>query len=209
MPVSFVDLLRSSSRWLALVLALAAIVAVAPAAHAFGRPEIFSFDLVAPDSVASCLPHARGKVRLISHGENQLMDLRVSGLPANVEFAVFLLQVPRFPFGLSWYQGDVGTDRRGNGHAVFSGIFSDESFIIAPDVAPAPVVHPADAATNPKTAPVHTYHLGLWFESPADSVAAGCAANVTPFNGEHDAGILVLNTANFADEDGPIGQFTP
>jgi hypothetical protein len=27
---------------------------------------------------------------------------------------------------------------------------------------------------------------------------------VTPFNGEHDAGIQVLNTANFPEEAGPL-----
>ena len=200
---------RPFARRIAWLLAFAAIPLLGSGAQAFERPEVFSFDLVAPASIATCLPHAHGTARLISHGPNQLMDLRVSGMPANVELTVFLLQVPHFPFGLSWYQGDVDTDRRGNGHAVFSGIFSDESFIVAPDVAAAPVVHPSDAATNPKTPPVHTYHLGLWFDSPSDSVAAGCSDIVTPFNGDHDAGALVLNTANFPDDNGPIGQFQP
>ncbi len=50
------------------------------------------------------------------------------------------------------------------------------------------------------------YHLGLWFNSPTDAQNAGCAATVTPFNGEHNAGIQVLNTANFADDAGPLRQ---
>ena len=63
-----------------------------------------------------------------------------------------------------------------------------------------------DATSNPAFAPVQTYHLGLWFNSPADAQKAGCAATVTPFNGEHNAGIQVLNTANFPADAGPLRQ---
>ena len=52
-----------------------------------------------------------------------------------------------------------------------------ETFIVAPGSGVAPVVHDQppfpDAATNPATLPVHTFHLGLWFNSPVDAVAAG------------------------------------
>ena len=82
--------------------------------------------------------------------------------------------------------------------------------IVAPDSAPAPVVHSAmpfpDANRNPATAPVHTFHLGLWFNSPADAARAGCGNGVTPFNGEQHAGIQVLNTANFPDAAGPLSK---
>jgi len=33
---------------------------------------------------------------------------------------------------------------------------------------------------------VHEYHTGVWFNSPTDAAAAGCANAVTPFNGDHD-----------------------
>lgn len=72
---------------------------------------------------------------------------------------------------------------------------------------PAPIVHSSafpDANTNPVTAPVHTFHLGLWFNSPTDAANAGCPVDVTPFNGEHNAGIQVLNTSNFPDLQGPL-----
>jgi hypothetical protein len=52
-----------------------------------------------------------------------------------------------------------------------------------------------DADKNPAFNPIQMYHLGLWFNSPADAVKASCAGTVTPFNGEHNAGIQVLNTA--------------
>ena len=31
----------------------------------------------------------------------------------------------------------------------------------------------------------------------------------TPFNGEHNAGIQVLNTSNFPDTQGPLSQLKP
>jgi hypothetical protein len=51
------------------------------------------------------------------------------------------------------------------------------------------------------------YHLGLWFNSPADAFAAGCQASptaTTPFNGEHNAGTQVLSTRNFPNDHGPL-----
>ena len=70
-------------------------------------------------------------------------------------------------------------------------------------------MHPEDAGVNPATAPVHEFHLGLWFDSPQDAVKAGCPADVTPFNGEHRAGVQILNTANFADLQGPLSSVKP
>ena len=119
-----------------------------------------------------------------------------------------------FPWDcLSWYQGDIETDDEGEGHGRFIGRFNIETFIVAPNVAPAPVVHNQspfpDASTNPATAPVHTFHLGLWFNSSADAVKAGCPGAVTPFNGDHTAGIQVLSTRNFANDQGPLRQLIP
>lgn len=73
-------------------------------------------------------------------------------------------------------------------------------------MAPAPILHDADAGENPATAPVHTHHLGLWFNSPEDAASAGCPDTVTPFNGDHTAGIQVLSTRNFAPDQGPFRQ---
>jgi hypothetical protein len=41
----------------------------------------------------------------------------------------------------------------------------------------------------------------------ADAYKAGCANTVTPFNGEHNAGIQLLNTAQFRDDQGPLQVF--
>ena len=71
-------------------------------------------------------------------------------------------------------------------------------------MAPAPVVFDDNADSNPATAPVQMYHLGLWFNSPEDAAKAGCPDVVTPFNGEHNAGVQVLNTGSFPDLKGPL-----
>src|SRR5438034_426193 len=81
-----------------------------------------------------------------------------------------------------------------------------------PGTTPAPVVHTSpipDASSNPATAPVHQYHLGLWFNSPADAVAAGCPGTVTPFNGDHTAGVQALSTRQFRDDRGPLRRIRP
>jgi hypothetical protein len=161
---------------------------------------------------AGCVPNAAALVTDTSNGPTETLTVSVRGLPANTDFDFFVIQVPRAPFGLSWYQGDIETGSNGTGTGVFIGRFNVETFIVAPGVAPAPVVHTSpirDAASNPATAPVHTYHLGLWFNNPTDAQNAGCPNTVTPFNGEHDAGVQVLNTGTFPDNAGPLRQLAP
>jgi hypothetical protein len=158
-----------------------------------------------------CAPGATGKVKVTTQGEVEIMDVKIDGLPKNTEFDVFVIQVPNFPFGLSWYQGDIQTNKKGKGYGRFVGRFNKETFIVAPGTAsaPNPKPHDTDASDNPPTAPVHTYHIGLWFNSPADAAKAGCPGITTPFNGEHNAGIQVLNTSTFADEAGPLLKLEP
>ena len=93
-----------------------------------------------------------------------------------------------------------------------TGRFNEETFIVAQGSAPAPQVHHnafPDAQLNPPTGPIHTFHLGIWFESPADAVKAGCPGDVTPFNGEHKAGIQALSSRNFLDAQGPLLNLKP
>jgi hypothetical protein len=172
--------------------------------------QTVTFTMVAAQ--ATCLQAATGQVTIMALGPVEHMHVQVTGLPPNTAFDFFVIQVPKAPFGLAWYQGDIETDAYGVGIGEFIGRFNQETFIVAPGSAPAPVLHQApnpDAATNPQTAPVHTFHLGLWFNAPADAVQAGCPGTVTPFNGEHNAGVQVLNTSNYADDQGPLRQVTP
>ncbi|MFO1353097.1 MAG: hypothetical protein U1F68_21435, partial [Gammaproteobacteria bacterium] len=173
-----------------------------------------SFDLARSAKIvgAKCLLNAKGHVFINSLGPAEIMQVNVEGLPANTDFDFFVIQLPNAPFGLSWYQGDIETNRNGQGHGTFIGRFNIETFIVAPGSGIAPQVHDnafPDEDSNPATGPVHTFHLGLWFNAPADAVRAGCPGDVTPFNGEHDAGIQVLSTRNFPDARGPLIGLKP
>ena len=177
---------------------------------AAARHEELKFDMAVASAAQACLPNARAHVTVRdASGGNQRMDVNVDGLPSGTEFSVFVLQVPTGPFGMSWYQGDIVTDKKGRGREEFRGIFSSELFVFAPASRAAPQTDSFDAVTNPATGPVHTYHLGLWFSDPADAAAAGCPGTITPFEGNHQAGIQVFNTGNFGTEaaTGPLSQF--
>ena len=193
----------------AVSLALGALFIGGSMSAAAAPPESLKFDMAVSAAAAGCLPNAQGQVTVRQAGANQRMQVRVNGLPPHTEFALFVLQTPTGPFGMSWYQGDIVTDENGSGSQQFFGIFSRELFVFAPATRAAPQTDPFDAATNPATAPVHTYHLGLWFSDPTDASNAGCPGTVTPFEGNHQAGIQVMNTSNFGTEaaDGPLGQF--
>jgi hypothetical protein len=113
---------------------------------------------------------------------------------------------------VSWYQGDLETNRWGFAHQEYVGRFNQETFAIAPNTAPAPSVHSSptpDATSNPAFGPVHTFHVGIWFNSPADATKAGCPGATTPFNGEHNARVQVFNTAQFPATAGPLGTLEP
>jgi len=71
---------------------------------------------------------------------------------------------------------------------------------------PASLNLPVRIKKNPIFAPIHTYHLGIWFDSVAAARANGCPPNQTPFNGDHTAGPQVLNTGTFPDKAGPLSH---
>ena len=168
------------------VLAIAVIATALPALAAQGDSTVF--DMVKSAGAASCLKAtARGRVTISDLGPVQNLHAEVFDLPANTEFTLFVITTPNAPFVPAWYQGDITTNKNGRGVADVTGIFSAETFIL-----------------NPGPAPVQTAHLGIWFADPADAVKAGCAGNVTPFDGDHQAGIQVLNTSNFTDTNGPL-----
>jgi len=207
-PVHEMEVTLVKKTLLATVIAIAAVAALTgmfdqPAAAATGDNITFFMKLSA--GASTCLsPKASGRVTISDLGTVQKMHVEVFNLPPNTQFTVFVLQVPTAPFGLSWYQGDVLTNAKGGGVGDFAGIFSIETFIMAPGVAPAPKIFPDDATTNPATPPVQLYHMGIWFADPADAPKAGCPGTVTPFDGDHKAGIQVLNTSNFPNGHGPL-----
>ena len=146
------------------------------------------FNMVKSAGAASCLKAtAGGRVTISDLGAVQNMHVEVSNLPANTEFTLFVITTPNAPFVPAWYQGDLTTNASGRGVLDVTGIFSDETFIL-----------------NPGPVAVQTAHLGMWFADPTAASNAGCPGNVTPFDGDHNAGIQVLNTSNFSDAEGPL-----
>jgi hypothetical protein len=197
------------------VFLLSAAIVLLSAISSFGQAEFvgphLKFDMVrsaaARNGGDNCAPNVSGKVTITPKDGVERLSVEVAGLPPNTNFDFFVIQVPNSPFGMAWYQGDLTTDDEGNGSQTFLGRFNSETFVVAQGSAAAPVLHTnppfPDAATNPATEPVHMFHLGLWFDSPAGAVAAGCPNTATRFNGDHDAGIQVLSTRNFTDK-GPL-----
>jgi len=165
------------------------------------RPSgAFSFALVPSPGIRSCLPHAGGRATIIPGSQNDTMEVTIFGMPRNAEFDLFVIQQPNKPFGVSWYQTDVNADRHGFGHATVRGVFDVDTFSVSP------------GGTTP-FGPTHQYHLGLWFNDLNVPFNLGCEPNkpgdkpiMTPFNGEQNAGIQVLNTAEFPDGAGPLSH---
>jgi hypothetical protein len=173
------------------ILAAVGFASLTPHASAAANDNI-NFNMVRSAGAAACLKTtARGRVSISDLGLVQNMHVEVFSLPANTEFTLFVINTPNAPFTPAWYQGDIETDARGNGVVDITGIFSDETFVLNPGV---PAV------------PAELRHLGIWFADPTDAGNAGCPNNPTPFDGDHVAGIQVLNTSNFADANGPLGR---
>ncbi len=157
----------------------------------------FTFNMVASSpNIKACLPHASGKFTIKREALNDLMTISVSGLAPNTGYDLFVIQFPGQPFGVSWYQSDLETNKSGKGTVSVRGIFNRETFSVSP-------------GGTVTFGPTHQFHLGLWFNSPKVPFNLGCEPGatspiVTPFNGVQHAGIQVLNTSNFPDNAGPL-----
>ena len=176
-----------SASILAVVIGLFGIV---PLANAAANDSI-TFNMVKSAGAVSCLnTNASGRFTVSDLGPVQNLHVEVFNLPPNTDFTLFVITTANAPFVPAWYQGDLTTNAMGKGVLDVTGIFSDETFIL-----------------NPGTPPVatETRHLGMWFADPAQAVSAGCPGTVTPFDGDHEAGIQVLNTSNFG-ANGPLGR---
>ena len=177
----------------------AGLGATASAATAGATAKSFSFALKPSSSaITACLPKASGHVTITPGNLNDTMKVSVSGMPANAGFDLFVIQQPTAPFGVSWYQTDVQANAYGNGSATVKGVFDVETFSVSP-------------GGTTTFSPTHQYHLGLWFNDPSVPFNLGCEPGatspvVTPFNGEQDAGIQVLNTAQFPVNAGPLSH---
>jgi hypothetical protein len=179
--------------------AVAVAISVAVATSATATSSTFSFKLQ-PSSAAisACLPKAAGQVTITTGALNDVMKVTISGMPHNTGFDLFVIQQPGAPFGVSWYQTDIHSGSTGTGTATVRGVFDSETFSVSP-------------GGTTTFAPTHQYHLGLWFNNPKVPFGLGCepgatAPIVTPFNGAQNAGIQVLNTAQFPVNAGPLSH---
>jgi hypothetical protein len=158
---------------------------------------------------AGCLLNASGIVSVTKLARTEQMTIHVTGLYPNSVYTVFLTQVPNAPYGISIYEGEIGTDSHGAGANTFVGRFSQRTFVVAPGTVVAPVIDNGpfpDAASNPPFNPIHLLHLSMFFNASQRAAAAGCANVVTPYNGTHNAGAQVLSTKQFPDTAGPLGK---
>ena len=116
--------------------------------------KVLSFPVVpASPAVQKCLPNARGETTIFSDGLNQTLQFQVSGLAPKQKYTLFVTQTPNKPFGISWYQGALVTDSKGNGDVVVRGILDVKTFSVSP-------------GGTTTFAPTNQYHLGLWFSDP-------------------------------------------
>jgi hypothetical protein len=191
--------------YVAIAASLAALASVQARAA-----ETIEFQMTVSAGAKTCLPNAQALVIVHSFGDFENIEVVATGLAPNTHFDFFIIQAPTAPFGVAWYMGDISTGGGGIGVGNFVGRFSSETFIISPGVEPtvnefpSPPAFVPEATTGIKTNPIQMYHLGLWFDSAADAAKAGCPATHTPFNGEHNAGIQVLNTSTFPITAGPL-----
>jgi hypothetical protein len=172
---------------------LAATVATAAPA----RSVSFSFKLTPAAGISKCLPHATGSVKIVPNESGDQMTVSIKGVPAG-HYALFDLQTPTAPFGVSTFLTYISAGKKG-GSATVRGIFDSRTFSLSP------------GGKTATFAPVHQYHLGIWFNNPKTPFKAGCEAGakkpvVTPFNGTHNAGILVLGTSQYKAGSGPLGH---
>src|SRR5205085_11419417 len=79
------------------------------------------FSMVVSAGAKSCVPNARGTVRISAGGSVETMSVAVDGLPASAKFGLFVVQVPKAPSGVSFYEGTIKTNRNGRGHQHFTG----------------------------------------------------------------------------------------
>ena len=190
---------------LGLAAALACGAALASPAHAASS---FDFKMVRTQGLPEgCAEHATASVHVdTTPGFTEKLVITVKGFRPGTPLVLFAIQEPNAPFGIGWYEGDVAIGANGSVTETFVSRFNIETFATAIGQAQAPKTHPADGAKNPVFKPIHTYHLGIWFDSVAAAVANGCPPNQTVFNGDHTAGPQVLNTGTFKDLNGPLAR---
>jgi hypothetical protein len=137
------------------------------------------------DQLAACMPDATLEVAVRFSAEEAGFDqfeIRARNLPPERDFAVFLLEQAKAPFGAAEYIGDFRTNKQGDGQNVVNLIVA-EAF--------------SSTLVNGQRVRVDLNQIGVWFADPADDdFCLGAGSPVTPFDGDNEAGVQVFNSAN-------------
>jgi hypothetical protein len=186
----------------ATVAALAGTIGVAAATS---KPAQTSFAMFPQTAQINCLkptadaPTPEVRVNLQRGDLNDVAEIQLRHFKPNLNFDLFTIQhSPQTAtgaadvnpsVGLAWYQTDLHVQDDGTGQARIRTVLLDQIFGVDKDVA---------------LAPTNTFHMGFWFNNPADAASCGFTGT-TPFNGDHTAGPLAFVTRpNATTNLGPL-----
>ena len=180
------------ARVLAGVAAALMVTSAGVAAASTSKPNFKTFSLFPQSAMVGCLtpypnaPTPEVTVKVNRHELNDTATVALKGFKPGLDFDLFTIQhSPQTAtgtpdvnpsVGLAWYQSDVHVGAHGSGHVKIRTILLDQIFGVDKDV---------------NLAPTNTFHLGFWFNNPADAAHCGFVGT-TPFNGEHNAGPLAF-----------------
>jgi len=190
-----------------LVATLAVVAVLTSLAGA--QADSIEFDLHPIAAELSCLgvpgqPAPTAHVTVKRGKLNDTLTIEGNNIRPHLAFDMFTVQRSRLlangtldpnftNFGMAWYQSDLQANALGHFKTSIKTILLDQIFGFDPDAA---------------LAPTNTFHVGFWFNNPADANKNGCTFDVnhpTPFNGEHKAGPLAMISVPDADTDlGPL-----
>src|SRR6188472_1106316 len=167
---------RKQRRVAAAIAIVGAAVLGTAAASAADKPDHARFQMFVNPSQLNCLkasddPHRQPTVDVtVDRGdENDTATLRLRNFKPGIQFDLFTVErsnqnadgspVAGFSnFGLAWYQSDIHVNHGGNASVRVKTILLDQIFGFDPAV---------------KLDPTNTFHLGFWFNDPADAAACG------------------------------------
>jgi hypothetical protein len=171
-----------------------------------------TFNLVPQAKFLSCLgvagwPTPTATVTVKRGPLHDTLTLTAANLKPHLAFDLFTTQNtnllangkpdPSFVnFGLAWYQTDLHANASGVAKVTIQTILLDQIFGFDP---------------NASLSPTHTFHVGFWFNNPADAAACGFdVTKPTPFNGEQKAGPnAMISVPNATTNLGPLCTDAP
>jgi hypothetical protein len=190
----------------ALIMGFAAAPTCAQQEVAVASATKATFTLTVNPAILPCLQQSTknaptATVTLVKGNLNDTLTIKLKHVKPGLAFDLFTVQNSRFlsnsaldpafaNFGLAWYQSDIEVGKLGSGSAKIQTILVNQIFGFE-DVS--------------ALGPTNTFHVGLWFNSTVDVVKCLGFEHPTPFNGDHSAGPLAMESVPNATTDlGPL-----